>query len=62
MEELKSKLDKLLADAEDYDLIAKLATDPARREAFNRLAAQTREVADKLKGLMPSGDLRSSAD
>jgi hypothetical protein len=62
MEELKSKLDKLLADAEDYDLIAKLATDPSRREAFNRLAAQTREVADKLKGLMPSGDLRSSAD
>lgn len=56
MEELRFKLEKLLTDAEDYELIAKLATDQTRREAFNLLAAQTREVAEKLRALIASGN------
>lgn len=56
MDELRSKLNKLLADAADYDLIAQLATDPDRRDAFRVLAAQTRDIASKLKQLILSGE------
>jgi hypothetical protein len=56
MEELRFKLEKLLTDAEDYDLIAKLATDQTKREAFNLLAAQTRDVAENLKALIAWGN------
>jgi hypothetical protein len=56
MDELRSKLNKHLADAADYDLIAQLATDPERRDAFRVLAAQTRDIADKLQRLIFSGE------
>ena len=56
MNELKLKLDKLRADAEDYDLIAKLATDPARRDAFRLLSEQTRDIAEQLEHLISSGE------
>lgn len=54
MSELRSKLDKLRADAEDYDLTAQLATDPERRNAFRLLAAQTRDIAAQLERLIAS--------
>ena len=52
MKDLKDKLEKLRLDAEDYDLIAKLATDRTRREAFRRLAAQFRQMATELEELI----------
>ena len=52
MKDLEDKLEKLRLDAEDYDLIAKLATDPTRREAFRRLATQFRQMAAELEELI----------
>jgi len=49
MKDLQAKLEKLLLDAEDCDLIARLATDRAKRETFARIAKQLRVMADELK-------------
>jgi hypothetical protein len=52
MKELTKALEKLLADAEDCDLISKLATDPLKRDTFKRLADQLRlSAADIEKAL-----------
>ena len=48
MQDFKAKLEKLLAEAEDCDLIGNLAGDAAKRATFRRLAAQLREMAGQL--------------
>ena len=45
MEDLSAKLEKLLMDAEDCDLIGRLASDPNKRELFEKLAADLRTIA-----------------
>jgi hypothetical protein len=45
MKDLTEKLQQFLADAEDCDLISKLATDMTKRETFKRLADQLRNAA-----------------
>ena len=45
MEDLSAKLEKLLMDAEDCDLIGRLAADPNKRELFEKLAADLRAIA-----------------
>ena len=52
MKDLQAKLEKLLADAEDCDLIGKLAADPTKRATFRRLAMQTRAMAEELRQAM----------
>ena len=42
-------LSKLRADAEDCDLISKLATDPAKRATFAKLASQLRLAASDVE-------------
>ena len=42
---LRVKLEKLLVEAEDCELIAKLATDVQKRELFKKLAADLRAMA-----------------
>jgi heme oxygenase len=42
MKDLREKLEKLRADAEDCTLISRLATDKAKRELFASLAEQIR--------------------
>jgi hypothetical protein len=42
---LRVKLEKLLVEAEDCDLIDQLATDPQKRERFKRLATDLRGMA-----------------
>jgi hypothetical protein len=49
MKDLKAELEKLLVNAEDCDLIARLATDKDKRETFSRIAKQLRTMADELK-------------
>jgi hypothetical protein len=49
MKDLKAELEKLLVNAEDCELIARLATDPSKRETFGRIAKQLRGMADELK-------------
>jgi SepF-like predicted cell division protein (DUF552 family) len=49
MKDLKAELEKLLTNAEDCELIARLATDKGKRETFGRIARQLREMASDLK-------------
>jgi hypothetical protein len=49
MKDLKAELEKLLVNAEDCELIARLATDLSKRETFARIAKQLHGMADELK-------------
>ena len=49
MRDMQEKLENLLVDAEDCELIARLATDRAKRETFARIAKQLRAMAAELK-------------
>jgi SepF-like predicted cell division protein (DUF552 family) len=49
MKDLKAELEKLLTNAEDCTLIARLATDKNKRETFTRIATQLREMAAELQ-------------
>lgn len=45
MQDLKNRLEKLLVEAEDCDLIASLAADQVKRRTFKNLANQLRQMA-----------------
>ena len=49
MKDLTAELEKLLTNAEDCTLIARLATDKNKRETFARIAKQLREMAAELQ-------------
>jgi len=49
MNELQAKLERLLAEAQDCDLIGNLATDHAKRATFRRMAEQFRQMAEQLR-------------
>jgi hypothetical protein len=45
---LRVKLEKLLLEAEDCELIGKLATDLQKRELFKKLAADLRAMTAEI--------------
>lgn len=47
MEDHLARLEKLRADAVECALIRDLATDPAKRELFDRLSAHLKSLADE---------------
>jgi hypothetical protein len=49
MQDLQSRMDKLLADAADCELIGNLAPDTSKRVAFYRLAEQYKAMAERIK-------------
>lgn len=59
MDDLKSKFDKLLAEATDCDMIGNLATDRAKRELFRKLASDLRRMAQDVEALIA---VKSKAD
>ena len=52
MEDLRAKLEKLLLEAEDCELIAKLATDIKKRAFFAKLAVQLKAIARDVEQTM----------
>ena len=52
MKDLKAKLDKLLAEAEDCDLIGRLATDSDKRILFKKLAVDLRANASEIQAVI----------
>jgi hypothetical protein len=52
MKDLRGKLEKLLTEAEDCELIARLATDLKKRELFARLAADLRSMARDIEAMI----------
>jgi hypothetical protein len=57
---LRVKLEKLIVEAEDCDLIGQLATDPRKRELFKKLAtglrSMARDLEAKIAGRAPEGE------
>ncbi len=52
MNDLKAKLEKLRIDAEDCNLISKLATDRGKRELFARLSRQLLAMAAEVEAVI----------
>jgi hypothetical protein len=52
MQDFQEKYKKLILEADDCDLIARLATDADKREAFRKLAEQTRAMAAELQQII----------
>jgi hypothetical protein len=50
MQDVKARLEKIRVDAEDCQLISKLATNPAKRLAFEALAEQYQKMARRSRG------------
>jgi hypothetical protein len=60
MQEMKQKLDRLLAEAEDCELIGRLATDAEKRAYFRKLGSQLRAMAEDIRATMAARSGRSS--
>jgi hypothetical protein len=52
MQDLREKLEKLLLEAEDCDLISRLATDRQKRELFKKLATDLRGMARDIEAVI----------
>ena len=52
MQDLKAKLEKLRTEAEDCELIGRLATDIHKRELFLRLAVDLRSMARDIEAMI----------
>jgi hypothetical protein len=52
MKELSARLEKLLIEAEDCELISKLATDLNKRELFKKLAVDLRGLARDVEAVI----------
>ena len=52
MQDYKLHLEKLRRDAAECALVRDLATDPAKREMFDRLARHLNELADQVEQAM----------
>src|SRR5688572_3719379 len=48
-QDLQARLDKLLADAADCEIICNLATDVRKRASFARLASEYKAMAEALR-------------
>jgi hypothetical protein len=56
MQDIKQRLEKLRVDAEECQLISRLATDP-KRNAFAQLADEYQKMAHDLEALIASGNV-----
>jgi hypothetical protein len=59
MKDYQAQLEKLRRDAAECALIRDLATHPAKRELFDRLATHLGMLADQVEEAMLHGDLKS---
>ncbi|WP_170991635.1 MULTISPECIES: hypothetical protein [Bradyrhizobium] len=52
MQDMKAHLEKLRVEAEECELISKLATNPTKKELFAKMAAHHRLLADEVERTM----------
>jgi hypothetical protein len=52
MKDLRAKLEKILLEAEDCELIGKLAADPKKRDLFKKLAVDLRVMAKDIEAVI----------
>ncbi len=60
MKDLSAKLEKLLTEAEDCDLIGRLAADPDKRELFKKLAIDLRAIASDIEMVIAARTTQTS--
>jgi hypothetical protein len=58
MQDMLAQLEKLRSDAAECALIRDLATDPKKRELFDRLAAHLSLLASEVERAMPESGKR----
>lgn len=61
MQDLRAKLEKLLTEAEDCRLIAKLATDKQKRADFARLSEQLQSMARDIEAMIAAKKAKDDA-
>jgi hypothetical protein len=61
VKDYQAQLEKLRKDAAECALTRDLATDPAKRELFDRLAVHLNSLADQVEAAMLSGKARSGS-
>jgi hypothetical protein len=49
MQDMLAHLEKLRVEAEDCELISRLATNPTKKQLFAKLAAHQRALADEIE-------------
>lgn len=52
MKDINARIEKLRVDAEDCDLIGKLATAPEKRDVFQKLADDYRKMVRELETII----------
>jgi hypothetical protein len=52
MKDMRAHLEKLRVEAEECELISKLATDATKKQLFAKLAAHHRALADEVERVM----------
>ena len=57
MQDVKQRLEKLRVDAEECQLIGRLATNPAKRKTFEALAAEYQRMARDLEVFIATGNV-----
>jgi hypothetical protein len=57
VQDLKAKLEKLLTEAEDCELIGRLATDVHKRALFLKLAVDLRAMARDIEAMIATRPL-----
>jgi hypothetical protein len=60
MQDYKSAIGKLRSDAAEAALIRDLATEPTKREMFNRLHDHLNRLADEVERAMQEPPIRSN--
>jgi hypothetical protein len=55
MNDIRARIEKLLADAEECTLISKFSTIPEKREVFQKLAEDYRKMMRELETIAISG-------
>jgi hypothetical protein len=61
VKDYQARLEKLRKDAAECALTRDLATDPAKRELFDRLAVHLNSLANQVEAAMLSGEVRSGS-
>ncbi|WP_338695690.1 hypothetical protein V5279_05485 [Bradyrhizobium sp. 26S5] len=56
MEDMQAHLEKLRVEAEECELISKLATNATKKELFAKLAAHHRALADEVERTMKASE------
>lgn len=62
MEDITAKREKMLSEAEDCELIGRLATDVQKRQLFAKLAVDLRNAARDIEAVIEAREMEVRAE